>query len=84
MEVKNKYAYVITQDICNKFIEENILWDIWFSYDAVCCNIEYLLIIDEIINRPRGTQYIYSIQYWFTSAHGELSWERVGVIAQAT
>ena len=21
MEVKNKYAYVITQDICNKFIE---------------------------------------------------------------
>ena len=23
MEVKNKYAYVITQDICNKFIEVN-------------------------------------------------------------
>ena len=23
MEIKNKYAYVITQDICNKFIEVN-------------------------------------------------------------
>ena len=25
MEVKNKYAYVITQDICNKFIEVKFL-----------------------------------------------------------
>ena len=25
MEVKNKYAYVIMQDICNKFIEVNFL-----------------------------------------------------------
>ena len=24
MEVKNKYAYVIMQDICNKFIEVNV------------------------------------------------------------
>ena len=23
MEVKNKYAYVMTQDICNKFVEVN-------------------------------------------------------------
>ena len=38
MEVKNKYAYVITQDICNKFIEVIFLWDIWFDCDALNSN----------------------------------------------
>ena len=28
------YAYVITQDICNKFIEVIFLWDVWFGRDA--------------------------------------------------
>ena len=39
MEVKNKYAYVITQDICNKFIEVFFLWDVWFHGQIVCCKI---------------------------------------------
>ena len=39
MEVKNNYAYVITQDICNKFIELNFLWDVWFHSQIVCCKI---------------------------------------------
>ena len=32
-EVKNNYAYVITQDICNKFIEIKFM-DVWFCRDA--------------------------------------------------
>ena len=39
MEVKNKYAYVTTQDICNKFIEIYFLWDVWFYGQIVCYNI---------------------------------------------
>ena len=34
-EVKNNYAYVITQDICNKFIEVNFM-DVWFHSQIVC------------------------------------------------
>ena len=30
-EVKNNYTYVITQDICNKFIEIKISVDVWFG-----------------------------------------------------
>ena len=30
MEVKNKYAYVITQDICSKSIEVFFLWNVCF------------------------------------------------------
>ena len=48
MEVKNKYAYVITQDICNKFIEVNFLWDVWFHGQIVYRNIEHMSNIDEI------------------------------------
>jgi hypothetical protein len=39
MEVKNKYAYVITQDICNKFIEVFFLWDVWSHRQIVCSKI---------------------------------------------
>ena len=48
MEVKNKYAYVITQDICNKFIEVIFLWDVWFGGQIVCYNIEHPSIINKI------------------------------------
>ena len=40
MEVKNNYAYVMTQDICNKFIEVFFLWDVWFFRQIICFNIE--------------------------------------------
>ena len=46
MEVKNKYAYAITQDICNKFIEVNFFLDVWFGRDCLCCIIEHLSNID--------------------------------------
>ena len=48
MEVKNKYAYVITQDICNKFIEVIFLWDVWFGGQIVCYNIEHPLLINKM------------------------------------
>ena len=35
LEVKNDHANVITQDICNKFIEV----DFWFHSQIVCCNL---------------------------------------------
>ena len=47
-EVKNKYAYVITQDICNKFIEVKILWDVWFLGQIVYINIEHPSILIKI------------------------------------
>ena len=47
-EVKNNYAYVITQGICNKFIEVNFVWDVWFDGQIVCSKIERLSNIDEI------------------------------------
>ena len=34
MEVKKKYAYDITQDICNKFIETKFSVGLWFGCDA--------------------------------------------------
>ena len=34
-EVKHNYAYVITQDIFNKFIEVNF----WFHSQIVCSNV---------------------------------------------
>ena len=49
-EVKNNYAYVITQDICNKFIEVIFLWDVWFHSQIVCCTIEHPWIINEMEN----------------------------------
>ena len=48
MEVKNKYAYVIMQDICNKFIEVIFLWDVWFGGQIVCSDIEHPWIINKI------------------------------------
>ena len=48
MEVKNKYAYVITQDICNKFTEVIFLWDVWFLGQIVYFKIEHPLIINKI------------------------------------
>ena len=27
-------SHVIMKDICNKFIEKKILWDLWFGHDA--------------------------------------------------
>ena len=48
MEVKNKYAYIITQDICNKFIEVIFLWDVWFGGQIVCYKIEHPSIINKI------------------------------------
>ena len=47
-EVKNNYAYVITQDICNKFIEVIFVWDVWFHGQIVYFNIEHLSNINEI------------------------------------
>ena len=43
-EAKIKYAYVITQGICNKFIKVKV----WFHGQIVCSNIEHLSNIDEI------------------------------------
>ena len=48
MEVKDKYAYVIMQDICNKFIEVNFLWDVWFLGQIVNSKIEHPWIINKI------------------------------------
>ena len=48
MEVKNKYAYVITQDICNKFIEVKKLWDVWFLGQIVYSKIEHPWIINKM------------------------------------
>ena len=39
MEVKNKYAYAITQDICNKFIEVTFFVGCLVSRQIVCCNV---------------------------------------------
>ena len=50
MEVKNKYAYVIVQDICNKFIEVFFLWDVWFLGQIVSFKIDYPSIINKIGN----------------------------------
>ena len=47
-EVKNNYAYVITQDICNKFIEVKIGVDVWFGGQIFCFNIEHPSIINKI------------------------------------
>ena len=46
-EVKNHYAYIITQDICNKFIEVKFVWDVWFDGQIVCFNIEHPSIINK-------------------------------------
>ena len=40
MEGKNKYAFVITQDICNKFMED-FLWDVLFLGQIVYSKIEH-------------------------------------------
>ena len=37
-EVKNDYAHVITQNICNKFVEIKFLYDVQFGCDAVYDN----------------------------------------------
>ena len=47
-EAKNNYAYVITQDICNKFIEVNLCVGCMVSPQLVCCTIEHPWIINEI------------------------------------
>ena len=47
-EVKNNYAYVITQDICNKFIELNFCVGCMVSWQIVYSNIEHPLIINKI------------------------------------
>ena len=47
MEVKDKYAYVIMQDICNKFFEVNFC-DVWFHHQIVYTNIEQPSIINKI------------------------------------
>ena len=52
MEVKDKYAYVIMQDICNKFIEVNFLWDVWFLGQIEYYTIEHPWIINEMLNSP--------------------------------
>ena len=39
-EVKNDHTHVITQDIYNKFIEVNYVWDVWFYSQILCSNIE--------------------------------------------
>ena len=39
MEVKNKHAYVITQEICNIFIEVIFWGDVWFHGQIICCNV---------------------------------------------
>ena len=49
-EVKNKYAYVITQDIYNTFIEVFFLWDVWFLGQSVYFKIEHPLIINKNTN----------------------------------
>ena len=45
-EVKNNYAYVITQDICNKFIEVNF---------CVGCMVSTLNILRLLIRCPKCT-----------------------------
>ena len=46
MEVKNKYAYVFTQDICSKFIEVFFcVCDVWFLGQIVYFKIEHPSII---------------------------------------
>ena len=48
METKNKYEYVITQDICNILKEVVFLWDIWFLGQIVYFKIEHPSIINKI------------------------------------
>ena len=49
-EVKNNYAYVITQDICNKFIEVNFcVGCTWFLGKIVYSKIEHPSIINKIM-----------------------------------
>ena len=43
-ETKINYAYVITQDICNKFIEVKFYW---FDGQIVCFKIEHPSIINK-------------------------------------
>ena len=45
-EVKINYAYVIMQDICNKFIEVDFCVGWMYGFTA---NIEHLSNIDEIL-----------------------------------
>ena len=47
-EDKNRYAYYIPQDICNKFIEVNYLMDVCFLGQFDYCTIEHPWIINEI------------------------------------
>ena len=49
MEVKNKYAYVIMQDIWNTFLEVNFLGDVWFLGQIVYSKIEHPSIINKIV-----------------------------------
>ena len=53
-EVKNNYAYVITQYICNKFIEVFFLWDVWFLGQIVYFEIEHPSIINKIACKYKG------------------------------
>ena len=39
LELKNNYAYVIMQDICNNFIQVNFVWDVWFQSQIVYSKI---------------------------------------------
>ena len=47
-KIKNNCAYVITQDICNKFIELKFSVDARFDCQIVCFTIEHLWIINEM------------------------------------
>ena len=71
MEVNNKYAYVITQDICNKIIEVIFLWEVWFLGQIVYLKIEHPPIINKIshifIYFPPFSwflSYSFFIDYW--------------------
>ena len=50
MVVKNKYAYVIMQDICNKFIEVIFLRYVWFLGQIVYFKIELPSTINKMQN----------------------------------
>ena len=48
VEVKTKYAYVFTKDICNKFIEAIFLCNVWFLGQIVYFKIEHPSIINKV------------------------------------